>query len=56
MVGVMINYLYFNISDIELYSQEGEIIEWYPKEKIRYVKRKLKGENPAYITRYKLLD
>lgn len=28
------------------------MIEWYPKEKIQYVKRKLKGENPAFITRY----
>ena len=25
--------------------------DWYPKEKINYVKRKLKGDNPAYITR-----
>ncbi|XP_069123844.1 DNA-dependent protein kinase catalytic subunit-like [Argopecten irradians] len=27
---------------------------WYPKEKVRYVKRKLKGENPRFITRDEL--
>jgi len=36
---------------VDLYSQQEELMEWYPKEKIKYVKRKLKGDNPARITR-----
>ncbi|KAL4240201.1 hypothetical protein ACF0H5_000995 [Mactra antiquata] len=40
--------------DIELYSQEEELQQWYPKQKIHYVKRKLQGENSAYITRDEL--
>ncbi|XP_021369727.1 DNA-dependent protein kinase catalytic subunit-like [Mizuhopecten yessoensis] len=35
-------------------SLEVENITWYPKEKVHYVKRKLKGENPSYITRDEL--
>ncbi|WAQ95924.1 PRKDC-like protein [Mya arenaria] len=31
-----------------------ETMHWYPREKIQYVKRKLKGANPAYITRDEL--
>lgn len=38
--------------DVDL--QEGDVSEWYPKEKIAYVKRKLKGANPAFITRDEL--
>ncbi|KAH3862882.1 hypothetical protein DPMN_025857 [Dreissena polymorpha] len=39
--------------DAGLYEQE-DIMEWYPKEKIHYVKRKLRGANSAYITRDEL--
>lgn len=35
-----------------LTDDEDEDITWYPKEKLRYVKRKLKGENSRLITRY----
>ncbi|XP_036359180.1 DNA-dependent protein kinase catalytic subunit isoform X2 [Octopus sinensis] len=33
---------------------EEEDLSWYPKEKIDFVKRKLDGEHPAYITRDEL--
>ena len=32
-------------------SPEEEDVMWYPKEKIEYMKRKLRGDNPVYITR-----
>ena len=42
----------FISTDIDLYDLESDVkMDWYPKEKINYVKRKLKGDNPAYITR-----
>lgn len=31
-------------------SPEDEV-QWYPKEKIEYVKRKLRGDNPVCISR-----
>ena len=38
---------------MDLYDLESDIkMDWYPKEKLNYVKRKLKGDNPGYITRY----
>ena len=38
---------------MDLYNLESDIkMDWYPKEKLNYVKRKLKGDNPGYITRY----
>ncbi|XP_052761107.1 DNA-dependent protein kinase catalytic subunit-like isoform X2 [Mya arenaria] len=43
-----------SLDSSELYSQEEETMHWYPREKIQYVKRKLKGANPAYITRDEL--
>lgn len=33
--------------------EDAEVdISWYPKEKLTYVQRKLRGDNPCYITRY----
>lgn len=32
-------------------SPEEEDVQWYPKEKIEYVKRKLRGDNPVCISR-----
>ena len=27
-------------------------LEWYPRQKVAYARKKLDGHNPAYITRY----
>ena len=44
--------IFYILTDVDLYDLESDIkMDWYPKEKINYVKRKLKGDNPAYITR-----
>ncbi|KAK3580733.1 hypothetical protein CHS0354_005741 [Potamilus streckersoni] len=40
--------------DSELSEEEPQDITWYPKEKVNYVKRKLRGDNPSHITRDEL--
>lgn len=35
---------------------ESEDFSWYPREKINFAKRKLKGANPAYVTRFAMCN
>lgn len=44
----MVNLICFIVLDIE---ETEEDISWFPKQKVKYALRKMKGHNPRLITR-----